>query len=277
MCCAAYPAEFNNTKIAMHQPDPARVGRDIPVLLYQNAVDNRFGGPNAMLLGIDTSSPMGPENFIPTTEFRHVLDDMVDALVPKSRGPTFSLGAGGLTESIQVFDVGAFTAVLAQGSASGFEQALQLVHPRKRPRVNRDQFQLFAEQYPATALCCFNDSFEEAEPLMLWWEPREPEIFRMPALDEHAGRVPRVESAVRVDHWLIASSYRLPGDGGNPVSYREGGAIPPDVRELLPDRVIGTRVDGFRPNGDFGVSLSDVVAGSFPRDPLRLPPPGVNL
>src|SRR4026209_188456 len=97
MCVSLYRAELRGTKIGMNEPDPAVLGHPTRVMLYQNQVRNIHAGPNAMLLHIDSARPMGRENFIPATRFRHALDDMVEAIQPKTRGGSMTLGAKGLS------------------------------------------------------------------------------------------------------------------------------------------------------------------------------------
>ncbi|MDQ3008034.1 MAG: hypothetical protein M3Q81_00385 [bacterium] len=199
---------------------------------------------------------MGPDNFIDTRNFRHVTQDMVAALTPRSRflsrvsEPTIGKG-------FMVLDVGSYTVVLA-GDARELSQALRYVPQEKRPAINHELFEFYAETFPgrSVALCCFNQSLEAVEPLMFWWEPRDLTRFIMPALDAHTGRAPVFGQTVEVNHWLIASSYRM--RGGEEVSYRDYDAIPGPVQLLLPERVTGCLVKGFRPNGDFTVSTEKV-------------------
>lgn len=268
MCVALDNAEFDGTVIAMHEPEPAKLGEGARVMLYQNNVHNGYGGPNAMLLHLDSKRPMGPENFIETTRFPHLLDDMVDAVRPRTRGGDDTLGMRGIPKGVLVFDVGIYTVVLAE-SAAQIPAALQLVPKEKRPMLNIPLFEFYGQSFPnySVALCCFNSS-AKSEPLMLWWQAQNPDIFRMPGLDEHTGRVPRVGEHVVVDHWLLASSYRM--KHGTHVEYTDN--IPAKVLNLLPIQVIGRHFQGMMPNGDFGFYAKDLRNGQMP-DPMRLPPP----
>jgi hypothetical protein len=271
MCVSAFPANFSGTKILINEPHPDVMGKPVHVLLYGNTTENWAKGarPNAMLIGFDNSTPMDQANFIPTTDFSHVLDDAVEALMPKQRG-LVSLSIDDLMVPkgvIQVFEVGIYTVVLASGGAS-VGDALHRVPTDKRPGLS-PTYDFFSQKYASTALCCFNQS-AKSEPIMIWWEPSDPNIFRLPGLDEHSGQVPNLNASVDVDHWLITSSHRL--QQGVPVTYRDEQKIPADVRKLLPNRVAGRQLTGKFQNGDFGIPAPFVHQGNM-TNVLRMPPP----
>lgn len=274
MCVSVHPGHFDQTMICLYDPDPRLFGLPIRVLLYQNRVFNRHPGPNALLLHIDTLAPVSPHNFIATTGFPNIMQDMVAALNPPQVG-TFGRTMLSPVDTVQVFDVGIYTVVLAQ-SARLIPNALQLVPEHKRPALNRELFEFYAQAFPpnwAVALCCFNSS-ASPEPLMFWYEPDNPSVFRAPALDEHNGGIPQPGEPVDVDHWLMVGSHRM--EGGVEVNYSQWDIIPQKVRQLLPQRIRGARFTGHMPNGDFTMS-ANMLNGSNPFLPkgeiLRLPPP----
>lgn len=275
MCVSMFEAEFTGTKIAMHMPDPRIVGKEIHVMLYQNVTHNRYkkngkSMPNAMLLHFDAAEPMTQANFIATTKFRHVLDNMVDAVKPRGRG-----GMAGAPKSLsmkaEVFDVGIYTVVLASHAAQ-IPAALKRVPKKKRPALKDALFAFYAAKLKncSVALCCFEDS-AESEPIMVWWVPRDPSMFRYPALDGH-GDIPVVGEPVEVDHWIIASTYDM--RGGNRVEYQD--TIPADVWPYMLINAIGTYEKGTRPNGDYGVPVAQVRSGIMPYELLRLELPSLN-
>ena len=265
MCVSAFKAGFTETTILMHEPEPAKLGHHTRVMLYQNTTQNWHKGPNAMLLHLDSARPMSPGNFVETTKFPHLLEDMVDAVRPHTRD--IDMGTFSMAKGAQVFDVGIYTVVL--GHAADIPAALNLVPQEKRPQVNGPLFEFYAEAFPSftIALCCFSAS-AKSEPLMLWWEPQDPNVFRMPGLDEHTGGIPRFGEPVWVDHWLLASSYRM--KHGTTVEYTDN--IPQPVLNLLPYQVIGRHFSGMMPNGDFGFHAKDLRNGHMP-EPMRLAPP----
>jgi hypothetical protein len=267
MCVSQFPASFIGTHILIHEPNPMVLGHPTRVMLYQNNTQNLHHGPNAMLLHIDALTPMGPDNFIATTQYPNVMKDMVTALTPRTRSGLGTLSAKG----VQVFDVGIYTVILAQNAAT-IPAALDQVPLDKRPAVNQPLFDWYGIAYPhhTVALCCFSAS-AESEPLMFHWEPRNPNQFIAPALDEHTGGIPDWKGMVSVDHWILASSYRII-EGGEEVHYRDWDRIPEEVRALLPLRVIGRHYSGMMTNGDFAYPLNQVLSGQLPTNPYRLKP-----
>ncbi len=269
MCCSTAPANFAATKILLNETSMTGVGR-VHVLLYQNAVVS-YAGPNAMLLHIPSASSMGPENFIATTDFPGVLDDMVRAVEPPAPNMTRALAAA--AASVQVFESGIYHVVLAMNPAE-IPAALDRVPPEKRPPLNQALFDFYARAFGDSwhvALCCFNTPWmAKAPPLMVWYPPLATEEgrFRLPALDCHTGEVPDLDATVDVDHWLFVASDQM--DGGHAIHYSD--EIPEDARRLLPDRVHGAYFDRPMPNGDFLYAREQVMEGKI-KDPQRMPPP----
>jgi hypothetical protein len=269
MCCSTARADFEATKILLNETSVPGVGR-VHVLLYQNAVVS-YAGPNAMLLHIPSASPMGPENFIATTDFPGVLDDMVRVVEPPAPNMTRSLAAA--AASVQVFESGIYHVVLATSPAE-IPAALDRVPPEKRPPLNQALFDFYARTFGDSwhvALCCFNTRWmAKAPPLMLWYPPLASEDgrFRLPALDCHTGDVPDLDATVDVDHWLFVASDEM--ESGEEVHYSDD--IPADVRRLLPNRVHGARFTRPLPNGDFVYVREQVMAGQI-TEPRRMRPP----
>ncbi|MDB5194639.1 MAG: hypothetical protein JWN50_653 [Parcubacteria group bacterium] len=248
MCVSMAKADFKGTRICLNDTNVPGLGQ-VHVLMYQNTAVS-FAGPNAMLLHIPTQD-IGQENFVDTSRFPHILDDMVDAHTPRNRGALRS--APKSVGSVQVFDVGMYTVVLAK-SASDIPAALNRVPEAKRPMLNPALFDFYENAYPdfAVALCCFNSRFmSQAEPIMLWYPANCTENYRLPGIDCHTGGVPTLGVPVDVDHWLFLASDNM--RGGKQVRYRERGMIPMDVLRLLPEQVYGAELHGRMPNGDFGI------------------------
>lgn len=272
MCVSMAKADFTGTKVCLYATKAPGYG-NVQVLIYQNTVVS-FAGPNAMLLHLPTEAQVGPENFIDTGRFSHILDDMVDAVTPRPRH-TMGFGTRGLTmSSVQVFDVGIYTVVLARNAAD-IPAALHLVPTEKRPALNPDLFKFYERAYPnfAVALCCFNNSKNaQAEPIMVWYRPTQFDgTYRLPAIDCHSGAVPNLYEKVNVDHWLFLATAGM--EHGSPVNYREGHAIPNNVRHLLPKEVRGAYFGGPMTNGDFGIRGPEELIWGL-NEIERLPPPG---
>jgi hypothetical protein len=231
----------------------------IEVLGYQNTAVNLAAGPNAMLLHLPAWS-VSPGQFLSARHAEHVLRDMVDAVRPRTRGAAFTGWTGGAA-SAQVFEHDIYTVVLAD-DASRIPDALDRVEPRKRPPLNRDLFDFYAQLFPGwpVALCCFdNAEAAEAKPLLLWYRPLHHGRLVLPAIDCHDGTVPDLSADVRTDHWLLFGSDDAPDDWGEPVAYREQLRRP--LLDFLPARVVGTHVAEYLPNGDFAIGYDDLLNG----------------
>lgn len=261
MCVSAAPAEFSGTILyhgRCHHPPHGRVH----VVGYQNTVRNFAPGPNAMLLHLPAVG-MTQDNFIDTGGCVRVLRDMVNALrppMPQAYGVAPGAVGRGAPPPVQIFDHDIYTVVLATDSTL-IPDALQHVPPHKRIPANRPLFDFYAAMFPgyAVALCCFdNREAASANPLLMWYAPREPGRFVLPALDCHTGAVPDLAATVRTDHWVIVGTDEAPLGWGTEVRYssRDCAAAP-----FLPDRVMGLEFTGWAPNGDFEISYDDVLAG----------------
>lgn len=271
MCCSMAPAKFTGTKICLADIRVTTFGH-VHVLMYQNSVAS-FSGPNAMLLHIP-GKDIRQENFIDTTRFSRILDDMVEAVRPRGRGGYLGLAnfRGMEIPPVQVFDVGIYTVVLAT-KASLIPAALDRVPAEKRPAMNPALFAFYEKAFPdfAVALCCFNNRAQkQAEPIMIWYRPKAADgLYRLPAIDCHTGDVPDLDADVQVDHWLFLASDQM--SGGHEVNYRD--SVPESVRQLLPRRVYGAYFGGQLRNGDFGIQRPEDLNISTGGEIRRLPPP----
>lgn len=277
MCVCAAEAELSAT-ILYH----GRVGHPkhglIHVLGYQNTARNLASGPNAMLLHLPGEG-MSQANFIDTGGCSRILRDMVTAVRPPTRSTDWMGGpvAVGAAARVEVFEHDIYTVVLADDPLA-IPAALERVPAGKRVDVSADLMAFYDERFPgyAVALCCFdNRDARQANPLLLWYTPHDPDMFRLPAIDCHTGGVPDLNALVQTDHWVILGTDEAPDGWGNEVDYgvvpvvRKWGAAPrsPAVKGpaagFLPDRVIGRSFTGPLPNGDFVISHEDVVRGDL--------------
>lgn len=280
MCVSTGPAAFNGTKIMLNSTYVSGLGR-IHVLAYQNEVRS-FSGPNAMLLHIPSNRPMSKVNFIDTTAFPGILDDMVDSVEPFSgRGPQRSAFGSKGFGPVQVFTCGPYDIALARDAAD-IPSALDEINPAKRPPLNNDLFQFYGEGFREAgvdwhvALLCFNNQRSmQPPPVMVWYEPTKTEAgrFRLPALDCHTGDVPDLKEEVMTDHWLFLATDEM--RGGVPVHYTKRIRDEQTAR-LLPSRVHGIRFERPMPNGDFGFSNQQAIDGHL-YQPQRLLPPGFQI
>jgi hypothetical protein len=270
MCVSAAPARFSRTIVFAGEAQ--RNGSIVHVLGYQNTAQNRIGqrrrfAPwrsstvgNAMLLHFPaTPGSMSQANVVDTESCPHILSDMVKALFP----PTVAADAAQRltpTQSVEVFDSGIYTVVLAS-DASAIPLALHRVPRPKRPAVSDVLFTWYARQFPGwpVALCCFdNRDARHATPMLWWYEPLFPEFLFAPAIDAHTGNPPDLDDAVEVDHRVVLGATR--SGAGMPVEYSD--PLPAELRSLLPACVVGTSYSRvLMPNGDFVATVDSVRRG----------------
>ncbi|XRQ04818.1 hypothetical protein ACN3XK_50900 [Actinomadura welshii] len=265
MCVSMDLADFSGTTLYAGRCDHPRHGY-VEVLGYQNTPVNRADGPNAMLLHLPAAARMSPGSFVPVgRRDSGVLDLMVEAVAPVA-------GASGIDwmdepagpSAVQVFDHDIYTVLLAE-DATRIPAALAHVPWRRRPSLDPALMEFYAAFYPGhtIAVCCFDGAeAHRAKPLLMWYEPADPDRLVVPAVDCHTGGPPRLDEPVATDHWVIFGGDALPDGWGSPVEYPR--KMRGELREYLPDRVAGRRFeDAAAPNGDFAVTLDDLRDGNL--------------
>jgi hypothetical protein len=255
------PAEFTATTLYVGRKNHPALG-PIEVLGYQNKAVNLARTPNAMVLHIPAN--LTQDNFLWVGEkHRGILDEMVRLLQPLSQGE----GYGGVQQGgapgaapVQVFDHDIYTIVLAEDPTK-IPAALDRVPPNKRPPLDPGLFEFYAKMYPyhSIVLCCFdNAEAYRANPLLIWYPPPYSDWLVMPALDGHTGGVPDLSAPVATDHWLVFGADDAPEEIGIPIRYW-GMNIDPALRAFLPEKIIGLRHTWPAPNGDFALSIPDLL------------------
>lgn len=251
MCCTFQPAQLSKTII--YAGHTQRQGKRVAVLAYQNAASSR--GANAMVLPFPSDVTMGPDNIVDTREGGYFLRDL-DA---SARHQTRRLGLRGATygdsldDTLQIFESGSYTVVLTR-NVLAIPAALTQVPEQKRPQVSEAFLIGYERRYAGwqVAICCWNGHLE-AEPLLWWYEPRpenEQRIF-IPTMDAHDGLGPK-PGPVQVDHSLIWGHE----DGLYSPHFRR--PLPQSIRELMPRRMSGSRLNGYMDNGDTWASAGNL-------------------
>lgn len=245
MCITLHASKLSGTRI--YAGEALRDGVYVHVLAYQNKASNLQKGPNAMILPLPAKGVLSADNAIDTRTFKGFLDDIANS----TKNPAFGRrgaatnGSRGGSRAL-VFDVGSYTVVLAQ--AHEVSAALERVSANKRPTLNSEVLASFGENYPEwpLAVCCWDGEIEP-EPLLFWYEPRNPEMLFAPSLDAHDGRAPS-EEPVLVDT-IVSFGSTISPTGRLPIRYRN--PIPDQASQLLPERAVGELVHSRLPNGDF--------------------------
>lgn len=245
-----HEAHFSGTRL--YAGEAQRDGTYVHVLAYENEAESLHPGPNAMIFPLPAKS-LGPENVIDTRNFKTFVQDIEKATKRPSDRRSFGLmkgaAAAGLADSFQMFDVGSYTVVISK-SIVGLAVAFSKLPENKRPEINREVLASIRDLYPDQPIvaACWSGSIKP-EPLLFWYEPINPSVLFAPALDSHDGRPPQPKY-VQVDHRVAFGSTIAP-KGPREVRYKEGDAIPADVRSILPTHAVGIRCTGLMKNGDF--------------------------
>ncbi len=262
MCVSLSRARFAETVVMNAEVKHPTHGL-IHTLVYQNLVVNLDQGPNAMILHLPAIGELTPANLLDTRQARHLARDLESAIIApslsRSLGMPRLLSAGEPRGIVHTFEFDVYSVVLAQ-YPSDVPAALSRVPADRRPAINNEIFSFYERVYPGNwlALCCFNNRDAKlAAPLMFWYHPSNPRELRVPAIDAHDGSPPRVGELVDVDHAVIFGSHRLV-ERGQVVRYTDqlGG-----LADFLPQRIIGERATGRRPNGDWAIPVEDVRSG----------------
>lgn len=281
MCCTLEPAHLSETILLAHETTHPETGRVIHVAGYQNKAQsyttNLLSQPrgsfqsiyprelrvpaNAMILPFPSRVQMGPENVLDTRKARHIMADYARAIEP----PRLTRGTKGRSDgmmfaaaAVEVFESGSYHIALAR-DASAIPSALDRVPEEKRPRVNQDIFDAYAKFYPAhswqLALCCWAGTVD-AEPMLWWYEPNDPDYLFFPALDAHDGRPPKLGIQVPTDHSLvIGTSKQYENVPFHQVYFQDN--VPEDLRPFLPTRVNGIEHHGSQHNGDWRFAVAN--------------------
>ncbi|MEU8002433.1 hypothetical protein AB0B66_14825 [Catellatospora sp. NPDC049111] len=273
MCVSADLADFRGTTVYAGRRNHPVHGR-IEVFGYQNTAVNLASGPNAMLLHLP-GRDLTPDSFIDVGRHRDVLDRMLDAVEGGAVAADGMAWMDGPVPRAHVFDHDVYTVVLADDPMAVYA-ALERVPRHRRPPVSPELFEFYALAFPrhTIALCCFdNRDALRAKPLLLWYEPIDPDRIVLPAVDCHTGGVPLLGSPVERDHVVIfgVDEADVAEDWGRSPDHLYSAVMdwPRDLRhrlrEFLPDRIVAAGIDGLdRPdllaNGDFGIDLAALLA-----------------
>lgn len=269
MCCFMGRAQVihaeHGTQILSGLVDHPEHGR-IAVMYYRNTVASL--GPNAMLMPIRAEGWIETQNIL---DLRGGSDPLWAASrqiwpPPAMRGGygsrpiRYGEPIGAAAHRVTVEHVGDYSVVVAN-QARLIPEALSEVPKDRRPSVNKDVLKFMEEHYAADGfkilLACWNGQQLSAS-LGLWYHP-ELDIegyLRVPAFDYHseddtlAFGVP-----VTVDHELMFGTPEMT-DG----LLIDWSGVKKDLLPFLPQRMAGSKQNGLKPNGDFGIKIEPDIA-----------------
>ena len=266
MCVAMNKADFKGAIAFGGEVGPTR-----HLLGYQNSAIS-YSGPNCMLLHVPMKGELRAANLIPTTHAPNFLRDMAKGL--ESLDPPMRGGSRGVTRSAPVVvKYGAYEVVLAS-SASDIYDALELVSPDKRPKINKTLLSWFDHNRPGYGfvLPCFNNAVEMANhPILVEYTPMDPERLFVPGLESHDGTPPVLGSRNHPRDFKVVFGSMLgaevkEGRFGlddeylftHSVGYTDNLG---NLRELLPKQIVGFRDENIGTNSDYWASVADVRRG----------------
>ena len=282
MCCTLEEAILSSTVLLAHEVE--HEGRMVNIIGYQNHAESRGVGPNAMIIPIPSATPMSQANCVDMTGAGSVFKDYWDILRPRTRGMSKGVAvAGGLDDSLEVFDSGSYTVLLTkQVGLTDLREAMAKLPPDKRIELDLQKAKIFSAYrkfYPDwhIAICIWNGEVK-AEPILWWYDPMPEYVGShfLPGLDAHDGSPPRFDGAVAVDHTIVvgAPSERPGWSNADKIV----GRAPPHLRKWLPSHVFGEEIGGQLRNGDW-VLPKDGWSGTNSFDRVvtapRVVPPGV--
>ena len=267
MCCTSGPSRMKNTILYAGEATHPVTGRYIHVQAYQNEAQNLQDGPNAMILPFPAGAPLTRENIVDTRDCPDFLKDMAEAIAPKYLGTRRGMKSLKYSDAADVFESGSYTVVLAS-SPGQIPEALERVPANKRPAPNLPLYAFYGRAYPGQpiAVCCWDGAIKP-EPLLWWYEPAEPGMLFLPALDAHDGQPPRA-GPVKVDHTLLFGSKLHDAGTTWAHGFRD---IPPAMQGVLPVCVNGTTVKRSMSNGDFFMPVG-AIYGRVPPEVQRTAP-----
>lgn len=260
MCICIKPAKLSKTII--YAAEVEREPGDIcHVIGYQNAISNN-PGPNAMLLPFPAvKHSVTKDNLINGQDFPNILKDYDKAVDRLQRNNSYArrdffLNKKSLSRSVEVFESGSYTVVLAQ-NAYFLKQGLAFVPINKRPSISFDFVDSLYKMYPdfPIALCCFDGSLKNPEPLFWWYKPENYNYLFAPAIDAHDGNPPNLSTIVKRDHTLIFSSFNSEQEPDAQLKEKIK-AVPEKYQWLFNSKINGAKIKNKTPNGDFICPLS---------------------
>lgn len=274
MCITTKRSILSSTRI--YAGEAEHNGKYVHVLAYKNSAKSLEDKPNSMVLPFPTNVPMTSENLIDTTNFKDFLQDITNAskITNDHDGLTKSAIRCSKSLSVQVFDSGSYTVVLAH-DVSKIKEALQLVPENKRPDISSEFLEGFGKLYPdqPIAVCCWSGTIEP-EPLLFWYEPSDKNNIFIPTMDAHDGNAPVLHEKVKVDH-IISFGSTTQDFNGKHVNYG-ANTLKSKYVSLLPKKVHGVRIFGNYTNGDMFVNSDDSkVLSKYDQCPMLVRIPAV--
>jgi hypothetical protein len=258
MCVTFGPALMTGTMAGTYVLRPDEDGRHLHRTFYQNRADSYSNTPNCMLLAIPAVGGVrlvrGPETCTGVMEaLTAELPEL--APVPRMRGMSF---ASDDAFSFSIVEYGDYTVVLAN-NATHILDALAEVREDRRP-VDNDELQkqllwhAFYAAQDVIVLACFDGTVKPTHPIVVEYEPREPEWATIPGYDAHDGMPPVYDKEIPRDFKLFF------GMEGAELPLKPWRHIP-RPGSLAPDSVVGFHDNRVWHNRQYQVPVAAIEAG----------------
>ncbi len=262
MCMTSDKSELSDTHLYLGEA--TKNGKYVHVMLYQNLAESF--GPNCMILPIPSSVALSEENVMDTSSFKNVLKDISKASKVTMRSLSFgkNMPASAGAAPVQVFEKGSYSVILAE-SAFQIPKALKSIKESKRPKLAFNLMGGLSKLYSKNTflVACWEGTIKP-EPIMIWYEPTNPDEFFIPTMDAHDGNAPNLDARVDVDH-IISVGSADPTKTNAPHKVKYSDFIPKEISDLLPVSVFGTQIQKSMQNGDFKFPVSSLmVSRKFP-------------
>jgi hypothetical protein len=258
MCVTFAPARLSGTIVYIGKQ------KSTHVVGYQTTAISK--GPNAIILHVP--GQIANDNLIDTRGFPNLFKNMRDLLIPRPRN-SFSFNSDEASSKTVDHHVCGLYDILVTDTPTAIPGALAQIPVEKRPNISAELMDYYSKPFfkgNKFLVWCF-DEIDEAnlkQPILFSYTPTDPDVLTIPGIDAHDGGVPKLGLVDR-DHWLLYGSYELDSSThGTRVRYSD--KIPSEIKQILPNKVIGKNFSAQTQNGDFTITAREISQGiSDPR------------
>jgi hypothetical protein len=267
MCITAYAAQLSGTQIVLGElADQTRY------IIYKNNVSPVSGKEQPPLENKDGWQTFRNMMFWPvpgtfdtiqpveTKNLGSCLDDIEQALTPRTRSVVGSRGISGGSGRVKIIETELYTLVIAE-NPNNIPAALDTNQMRIEGPSGAGYSTVlgtFAELYKSmpVAMMLFKNEEAASGAVLITYRslPHLQEYYFAPTLDGH-GELDLGEW-VDTDHMI---AIKTPAGKGQKVNYRSLSSVNTEARPYLPENVIGGKFQLALPNGDFWFQRKSVL------------------
>lgn len=245
---------FAPTTICLNDAIDPTTGRPVRVLTIACTTRNLGpeGNGNAFIVPIPTADATTLRSVETVGHERFVADLVRAARSAPGLPAAFKLAEDPLDEELRrTFGPDPHHVVFAE-SIDGLERARLMIPVQLRPPYNPALLEWYDRHFAehAFALACFGHrAATRMPPVMIVYEPSEPDHVYVPGLEGRSGRAPDLTADAWVDETLIIGTEDAACPHAVRVDY--GGLDQTDIRAFLPTYATGRRIKQSFRNGDY--------------------------